>query len=163
MTIVIHFTTFDLDLRVPAADNQPYSLFSKNADFAQGVTAQVKTETGPELQIAGIPFAKNAHPMWVFDRETLAFLEVNETAVRQYGYSRQEFLAMKIVDIRPEEDVPDLLRQTRFPRPAGASTGERWRHRTRDGKTFPVAITSWELTFHGRPAELVLARREQPA
>lgn len=115
----------------------------------------------PEPQVGGIPFAKNMHPMWVFDRETLAFLEVNDAAVRLYGYSRKEFLAMKIVDIRPPEDVPELLRQTRFPRAKGASTGERWRHRNREGKTFPVAITSWEVEFRGRPAELVLARREK--
>jgi PAS domain S-box-containing protein len=98
--------------------------------------------------------------MWVFDRETLAFLEVNDAAVGLYGYSRQEFLAMKITDIRPPEDVPDLLRQTRFPRARGASTGEHWRHRNSLGAVFSVAITSWELTYRGRPAELVLARKE---
>ena len=98
--------------------------------------------------------------MWVFDRESLAFLDVNEAAVQQYGYSRQEFLAMKIVDIRPAEDVPLLLRQTQVLRPLGPSTGAHWRHRSRDGTVFPVAITSWELTFRGRAAELVLARRE---
>lgn len=117
-------------------------------------------ETVSEVQVLGIPFAKNVHPMWVFDRENLAFLEVNDAAVQQYGYSRSEFLGMKITDIRPAEDVPDLLRQTRFPRPQGASTGEHWRHRTKSGTVFPVAITSWELTFRGHPAEMVLARRE---
>jgi PAS domain S-box-containing protein len=115
----------------------------------------------PEPQVLGIPFARNTHPMWVFDRETLAFLEVNDAAVRNYGYSRQEFLAMKITDIRPPEDVPELLRQTHSPRPQGPSTGEHWRHRTKSGGVFAVAITSWELTFRGRPAELVLARREE--
>jgi PAS domain S-box-containing protein len=99
--------------------------------------------------------------MWVFDRETIAFLEVNEAAVQGYGYSRQEFLAMTIVDIRPTEDVPELLRKTPSPRPWGPSTGDLWRHRTKNGVVFPVAITSWELTFRGRPAELVLARREK--
>ncbi|MEI9962240.1 MAG: PAS domain-containing protein [Limisphaerales bacterium] len=41
--------------------------------------------------------------MWVFDLETLAFLEVNESAIQHYGYSREEFLAMTIRDIRPPE------------------------------------------------------------
>lgn len=119
------------------------------------------TETVPDAQVGGIPFAKNSHPMWVFDRETLAFLEVNEAAVQHYGYSRKEFLTMKIVDIRPREDVPVLLRQTPSPRPKGASTGDIWRHRTKSGSVFSVAITSWELLFRGRPAELVLARKEE--
>jgi two-component system, cell cycle sensor histidine kinase and response regulator CckA len=97
--------------------------------------------------------------MWIFDRETLAFLEVNDAAVRQYGYSRAEFLAVTILCIRPPEDIPELLRQTPHPRPRGQSTAEPWRHKTKSGTVFNVTITSWELTFRGRPAELVLARR----
>ena len=46
-------------------------------------------------------FENNPHPMWVYDRKTLAFLDVNEAAIAKYGYSRQEFLKMTIVDIRP--------------------------------------------------------------
>src|ERR1039458_614677 len=41
---------------------------------------------------------------------------------------------MTILDIRPSEDIPELLRQTPHPRPQGESTGERWRHRTKDGE-----------------------------
>jgi PAS domain S-box-containing protein len=122
----------------------------------------VTTGTAPEPEVLGIPFAKNSHPMWIFDRETLAFLDVNDAAVQQYGYFRQQFLTMTILDIRPPEDVSELLRQTPVPRPLGQSTAERWRHRTKHGTIFPVTITSWELTFRGRPAELVLARREKP-
>lgn len=120
----------------------------------------METQMAPEAQLLGIPFAKNSHPMWVFDRETLKFLEVNNAAVGRYGYTRQEFLKMRITDIRPSEDVPELLRRTSHFE--GATTGARWRHRTRDGTVFPVAITSWELIYRERPAELVLARREQP-
>lgn len=101
------------------------------------------------------------YPMWVFDRETLDFLDVNEAAVQQYGYSRHEFLRMTIREIRPPEDVPVLLRQTEVLRPNGPSTGANWRHRDRNGVVFPVAITSWDVNFRGRPAELVLARREK--
>jgi PAS domain S-box-containing protein len=98
--------------------------------------------------------------MWVFDRETFAFLDVNDAAVRHYGYSREEFLAMKILDIRPPEDVPQIIRNNDSHRPYRPSTGATWRHRARNGRIFVVAITSWELIFQGRPAELVLARRE---
>ena len=48
-------------------------------------------------------FHGNPNPMWVFDLETLEFLEVNEAAIQHYGYSREEFLAMTIMDIRPPE------------------------------------------------------------
>ena len=65
----------------------------------------METETTPEIQVGGIPFAKNMYPMWVFDRETLAFLDVNEAAVQQYGYSRLQFLRMTIVEIRDRKSV----------------------------------------------------------
>ena len=51
-------------------------------------------------------FEANPHPMWIYDSRTLAFLAVNDTAVAHYGYSREEFLKMKITNIRPPEDVP---------------------------------------------------------
>jgi len=110
-----------------------------------------------ESEVLGIPFANSPYPMWVFDRETLAFLEVNDAAVRAYGFSRSEFLSMTLLDIRPSEDKPEFLRQTAEPR---QSTAENWRHKSKDGKVFPVTITSWELTFRGHQAELVLARGE---
>jgi PAS domain S-box-containing protein len=98
--------------------------------------------------------------MWIFDRKSYIFVEVNDVAVQQYGYSRQEFLNMTILDLRPAADIPELLRQTRAPRPQGQSTAEKWRHRAKNGTVFPVVITSWELIFRGRQAEMVLARRE---
>jgi PAS domain S-box-containing protein len=116
-------------------------------------------ESLPESEILGMSFAKNPFPMWIFDRQTLFFLDVNEAAVKQYGYSRQEFLAMSILAIRPGEDVPELLRQTPYPRSKGQSTAEIWRHQAKNRTVFTASITSWELEFLGRPAELVLARR----
>jgi PAS domain S-box-containing protein len=122
------------------------------------IIEKLKLDSSPEVSLCGLPFARNPHPMWVFDRETLAFLDVNEAAVKKYGYTRLQFLAMTIADIRPPEDVPELLRRARA---RGATTGAAWRHRTSVGAVVPVAITSWELTFRGRPAELVLARWEE--
>jgi len=120
----------------------------------------MKTESAPDRLIMGIPFAGNSHPMWVFDRETLAFLDVNDAAARTYGYSREEFLRMNIVQIRPPEEVPELLRETKSPRAKGPNAGDRWRHWNKNREIFTVAITSWEVTFRGRAAELVLARRD---
>src|SRR3989442_15221844 len=51
-------------------------------------------------------FESNPHPMWVVDRETFRFLAVNDAAVAHYGYAREEFLAMTILNIRPPEDEP---------------------------------------------------------
>ncbi|MDR7415059.1 MAG: PAS domain S-box protein [Armatimonadota bacterium] len=101
-------------------------------------------------------FRRNPQPMWVYDLETLRFLEVNEAAVQRYGYSREEFLRMRILDIRPPEDVPRLLEDVQRPRPALQASGT-WRHRTKDGRILHVEVTSHTLPYGGRPAVLVVA------
>ena len=47
--------------------------------------------------------------MWIFDRATLEILEVNDAATEAYGYSRNEFLRMTILDFRLAEDIPKIL------------------------------------------------------
>src|SRR5882762_10027026 len=56
-----------------------------------------------------ILFESNPCPMYVCAQDTLQFLAVNEAAVSHYGYSREEFLSMTVMDIRPAEDLPALL------------------------------------------------------
>lgn len=97
--------------------------------------------------------------MWIYDQETLAFLEVNEAAINLYGYSRKEFLRMTILDIRPVEDIPMLLSTTLRPDQRHESESEHWRHAKKDGTVIDVEVTSWEVAFNGRPAELVSLQR----
>lgn len=101
-------------------------------------------------------FQSNPLPMWIYDLDTLAFLAVNDAAVVHYGYTREEFLAMTIKDIRPPEDIPRLLENVSnvF---AGLDLAGTWRHLKRDGTVIDVEISSHTLTFEGRRAELVLA------
>ena len=73
-------------------------------------------------------FAQNPHPMWVYDTETLAFLEVNDAAVQHYGYSPSEFLAMRITDIRPPAQLPRLLASAASARDPLMRSGD-WQHR----------------------------------
>jgi PAS domain S-box-containing protein len=101
-------------------------------------------------------FDNNPHPTWVFDRETLRFLAVNDAAVRKYGYSSDEFLKMTIKNIRPPEDVPVLLDSVGRVRDGNESIGI-WRHRRKDGTDIDVEITSYVLSFADRPAEVVVA------
>ncbi|HKP22882.1 MAG TPA: PAS domain S-box protein [Dongiaceae bacterium] len=102
-------------------------------------------------------FDQNPTPMWVYELGSLAFLEVNQAAIQHYGYSRAEFLGMRITDIRPREDVPKLLDLTTN-RPPGLRYVGKWRHRLRSGAIIDVDISSSTLEFGGRPAVLVVAR-----
>jgi two-component system, cell cycle sensor histidine kinase and response regulator CckA len=95
--------------------------------------------------------------MYVIDRETLRFLEVNAAAIDQYGFSREEFLAMDVTDIRPKEDVPRLLESIRAHRGPVASRGH-WRHCRKNGEVFDVEITTQSIPFAGHDAVLGVAQ-----
>jgi two-component system, cell cycle sensor histidine kinase and response regulator CckA len=102
-------------------------------------------------------FEQNPLPMWVYDAETLAFLAVNDAAIRHYGYARAEFLGMAITEIRPREDVDDLLADLEARGGPGSTNPGTWRHQKKDGTLIDVEITAGRVIFEGRPAALVLA------
>jgi PAS domain S-box-containing protein len=99
-------------------------------------------------------FEASPFPSWVFDSETLAFRTVNDAAIAQYGYSREEFLRMTLEDIRPEEDVPRLGSRLLEIQDRGGATP--WRHRKKDGTLIDVEVVSHPVFFDTRPGRLVL-------
>lgn len=100
-------------------------------------------------------FAASPLPMWVFDRQSLRFLIVNEAAIRHYGYSQDEFAGMTLFDIRPPEDN-DALRDELERRSGGLHDSGIWRHRKRDGSIIHVHVWSRTVEFDGRDGVLVL-------
>src|SRR5215831_3517254 len=102
-------------------------------------------------------FSHNPLPTWVIDRETLKFLEVNEAALREYGYSREEFQTMTIFDVRPDEDKTKLLNALKEYTGDGLYRGH-WKHRKKDGKIIDVEITVHELEYSGKRVRLIVAQ-----
>ncbi|MEP6688427.1 MAG: PAS domain S-box protein, partial [Gemmatimonadales bacterium] len=102
-------------------------------------------------------FEHNPLPMWVYDSETLTFLEVNAAAVAHYGYTREEFRRMSILDIRPEEDRALLARQSPRLTDELQVWAAPWRHVRKDGSVTLVRISSHPIHFAGREARLVVA------
>lgn len=99
-------------------------------------------------------FLSNPDPMWIFDLETLRFLAVNNAAVTKYGYSRDEFLAMTIADIRPDEDQP-ALKEKIATLVKGRNEVGVWRHRLKSGEIIYADITGHTLTHEGRSSILI--------
>jgi diguanylate cyclase (GGDEF)-like protein/PAS domain S-box-containing protein len=96
-------------------------------------------------------FDHNPIPMWVFGSEHLRFLAVNDAAIKHYGYSREQFLAMSPLDIRPPEDRDEFCR--------ALASGTRgpwrvWQHIKADGMRIDVMVFSSRLTYEGEPAML---------
>jgi len=102
-------------------------------------------------------FDNNPHPMWVFDPATLRYLDVNATAVRKYGYTREEFLQMTLLDMRTKEEQARLLDQIKNGNALHDQDASPWTHVKRDGTLISVEITSRGIPFDGKPARMVLA------
>jgi PAS domain S-box-containing protein len=98
-------------------------------------------------------FDNNPQFMWIYDLETLAFLEVNQAAIEHYGYSREEFLKMTVRDIHPKEDQNLLTRVITN----GPSRTSETRHIKKNGDMIIVEIISHEIEFESKKARLVLS------
>src|SRR5450830_1394433 len=102
-------------------------------------------------------FNANPIPMWVFDTNTLAFLAVNDAAVKLYGWTKEEFLSMTLMEMRPVDEQQKLLQyQSNFENSQVKSLGE-WLHWKKDGSLIDVEITSHHMIFNGHDARLAQA------
>ncbi len=100
-------------------------------------------------------FAHHPQPMWIYDLATLAFLDVNQAAIKEYGYSRAEFLAMTLKDIRPAHEIPRLEKVLSGERSPLESSGM-WLHRRKNGSLLNVDIVSHQMQYKDYKAVLVL-------
>ncbi len=137
-------TEFPVELAITPMRLGDATVFSA---FLRDITERKRAEKALQDSEGGfrLLFTANPLPMWLYDLESLAFVEVNAAAVARYGYSRAEFLSMRITDIRPPEDGPRLRGRR-----------ER-RHRLKDGRLIDVRVTSHALEFAERHAVLVVA------
>jgi len=101
-------------------------------------------------------FAHNPLPMWVFERETLQILQVNDAALRHYGYDRMDFLQMSASDLHPAEEAPKLLATFEDANPREQLAGQ-WHHRRKDGSVIDVEMFLHKMEYSGHTAALVVA------
>ena len=101
-------------------------------------------------------FENNPLPMWMFTIPGRKVIEVNNAATSHYGYSREEFLNLNVVDLRPEEDKPLFMEEARkFSQ--GIRTAGVWRHKKKNGEIIYVEIFRDDIIYQGQPVRLVLA------
>lgn len=97
-------------------------------------------------------------PNWVFDINSLQFLDVNQAAINHYGYSREEFLAMTIKDIRPPEDfelMEDIL--TQYEQQDNFMLHRAVNHQKKNGERIQVDIQSNNILYKGKNARIIIA------
>ncbi|WP_290877029.1 PAS domain-containing protein, partial [Flavobacterium sp.] len=97
-------------------------------------------------------------PMWIFDLDTLRFLNVNEAACEHYGFSHEEFMTMTIKDIRPESEIPEMQALlTKAIQTADASFLGLMKHHKKNGEIIQVKLKTSQVNFEGRFGILVTA------
>jgi PAS domain S-box-containing protein len=130
--------------------------FSGYQGVGKDATEQVRAQKALEASEKRYRLLFDVHPqpMWVVDSKTLEFLAVNEAALKHYGYTREEFLRLTADQIRPPEDVSELLRE--FEHRGRSYRHGVWQHRKKSGELIDVDIISFNLDFDGRPARLAV-------
>lgn len=109
---------------------------------------------GRKRKTAEVDFYNSILPMWIFDRETLKFLAVNNAAIKLYGYTEEEFLQKTIKDIRLDWEVGKLESHlTRQPL-TGKNSGI-WKHRKKNGDVMLVRVTADDTMHKGKLQRLI--------
>jgi two-component system, cell cycle sensor histidine kinase and response regulator CckA len=126
---------------------------------AQVAMAIARTRSAEQLQSSEHKYRQlfegNPAAMFVYDAVTLCFLAVNEAAVRRYGYMREEFLGMTLMELRTEEDA-ERLREVLEQYRGGTARATGLRHKRQDGGLIDVEVTFDDIEFEGRPARLAV-------
>lgn len=103
-------------------------------------------------------FQHSPQPSWVYDLETLAFLNVNTAATEKYGYSKDEFLKMNLANIRPKSEVEVMERQVQTTRKNYQQLFDGYyKHRTKNGEILTVHIYSSPITYNGQNCRQIIA------
>ncbi len=127
------------------------------------VTARKESENGLRRHEAYYRslFESNPHPMLVIDLGTFRFFAVNQATCEAYGYSREEFQKLTILDLQVARNVP--AERARLAERLKASTSWSWQHRRKDGKTIDVQLSAQDLEFEGKRTRLITAALTGPA
>jgi len=101
-------------------------------------------------------FDDSPQAMWIYDKTTLRFLDVNAAALAHYGYAKDEFLQMTIQDIRPESERKKVLHHLGILKPVKTTDKSTWIHQKKDGTPIHVEIQSYNFLYNGHHARLVI-------
>jgi PAS domain S-box-containing protein len=165
-------------LNAPAADPTPFVTASFDREYVHAIHARliakaaelrerddIHEHLNEELRSSHRQyralFELSPQPMSVYDRATGRIVAVNDASVANYGYSREEFLSMTLVDLVPLEDLGEFESYAARAAPdsgRGLTLARPWRHRLKNGSVIDVEVTSDDLTLDGRACRIVLCQ-----
>lgn len=154
----IKITTQTGEERIINAKNIPVYDQNLMISTVVDVTAQVEAEKklAESEHNYRLLFQKSPQPMFIYNPDDLSIVEVNESAVRHYGYSREEFYSKTLLDIRPTEDKESAKKIIKNDRETNLSEPEESRHLKKSGDIINVRVTGSAINYFGQDYRLVL-------
>lgn len=131
------------------------SMLSVTRDITESKNAQERLLVSEERY--KYLFNNNPASIIIWDIDTFRILEVNETAVELYGYSKEQFLKLTVLDIRPDDEkkrLIDLLDEVK--NGLHCKKMLRWRHIARSGNQLIMNIAAHRIQYDGKNAVLSL-------
>jgi PAS domain S-box-containing protein len=116
----------------------------------------METELKKSEENYKLMFERNPMPMCIWDQSNFRFLEVNLAMERTYGYTREEFLTMTVIDLRPPEEIDDFMERYSTLAPGYRKESKLFIHRRKDGTRIKVLNVSFDIRYNEKDARIVL-------
>lgn len=113
--------------------------------------SMLNQQTELKVKMFDLIMHSTPQPMFIYDTENLRFLEVNQAALKLYGYLREEFLEKDLTDLYLPEDVQSLIESSVSSSIGNDFTGP-WRHKHKNGSIIFVEISKTQIDFNGKKA-----------
>jgi PAS domain S-box-containing protein len=154
----VKITTQTGDTKIVNAKNIPVYEQNLMISTVVDVTDRIQAETrlAESEHNYRLLFQKSPQPMWIYNPENLKIIEVNNAAVKHYGYSRKEFYEMNLMDIRPEEDRETDKTIINSEHHKQLSEAGEFRHLKKSGEVIYVRVSGAAINYFGKDYRFIL-------
>jgi PAS domain S-box-containing protein len=159
MSFVFEWTLQGIDQEV-----QLKPIFSASRRVIGGILFATNITTQKEIQRRfqsakdryQILFESNPHAMWIYDAKSFHVLGANTAAIRQYGFSREDFLGMSLLDLHPQKDREEIRKVLGTDQELFTISGT-WIHLTSKMDPIHVQLSTHEYDLLDQDVRLLLA------
>lgn len=150
-------TTFLLHLLMRKYDKQNDELINNLKELNHS-SAKHADEMKKSWSLFKDLFELSPAPMWIIDWETLRFLDVNEAAIKQYGYSKEQFKSMTLFDLRSNtvENRFNKFAEDERLVDSGLFQGN-FKHKKKNGEEIIVSVNVQKIDYFGTEARMTIA------
>ena len=137
-------------------------IFSKNIYSGTSISIEEKVPDDEKTMQTGFQvndkiLYDNPFPVFIYNKENLKFLEVNDAALQLYGYSKDEFLNLDLTDLYTEDDMQTLLELTTENIREGIFNGP-YKHKKKDCSNILIEMSKISIVYKGGEAGLNVVR-----